>query len=171
MPDSFTLKIPCKRYVKCYLENSCGNPVNLKHLPEILDEFESKLVKKVDITKPINTFVYPETSVIIIPSDSFYRYGWKLDRDSIVSFNHLLEQRIKFIMRQYISVNHAFGYKVTDCIVSFQEKLKFPEHVWSFDSIKKDFDRHSQKSNFNFLKSVSLEIRSNFLKEMQQIVD
>jgi hypothetical protein len=164
MTDLFTINVPCKPYVKAYLENNCGTPVNLKLLPELLQEFRARLNKKPSCQISGNR--YADSVTIIIPPDWFYRYGWELNRESIKDLNKLVEHKVKFIMSQYVALNNSLGISIAICIREFQERFDFPEHVWAYESIKKDFYRNGQKSQFKMIKQLKSEIRSNFLKEM-----
>jgi hypothetical protein len=142
MANHFTISIPCKYYIKVYLENNCGVPVNLSCFPEIYYAFKSLLTKNGEPVKPICRIYEPETVTIIIPPDWFYRYGFIMNTPSTLKFLRLVEKQLKYKMRQYIEMNSITGRSVASCIRYFQDEFALPEPVWSFESIKKDFDRH-----------------------------
>ena len=164
-----TLKIPCKRYVKAYLENHCGAPVNLQHLPELMEEFRRGLSKTPCHKESRKTRIgYEEEVSIIIPENFFYRYGWEMEDDNIRDFNRLLEAQVKYLMRQYVSLNHSMGIPVASCIRSFQSKFGFEEPIWSFESIKKDFDRNGLNYGMCLVKEFKCIIDKIFLSNLSE---
>jgi hypothetical protein len=169
MSKHFLIEIPCKPYVKAYLENCCGTPVNLQHLPNLMEELRRGL-SKVPCHKDSKKITEKADKVkIIIPPNYFYRYGWELEEVFVRDFNKIIEHRVKYIMRQYISLNSSMGIPVADCIRSFQDKFGFQETIWSFDSIKKDFTRNGIKSEMNFMKEIRHEINKIFLSNLSEL--
>ena len=164
--ERFTIKIPCKPYVRVYLEINCGEPVNLKHLPILLKEFKRSLSKKPEHREKACVAVYPDTVSIIIPTDLFYRYGWEMNRENVLDFNRLVELQIKFFMRQYISVNNTLGISVANSIREFQERFGFNESIWAYESIKKDFDRNGKISELKLIKGLKGEIHKILLDNL-----
>lgn len=164
----YTIKIPCKKYVKAYLENNAGIPVNLKHLPEILGEFKNMLEKTSNPREPICLKVFTETVIIIIPPDWFYRYGYEMSKESIKNLNLIVEEKVKFLMRQYVSLNNSLGLKIAPAIREIQNKFGFPEPVWSFESIKKEFDRHGQKSKLESIIKLKEEMSETLLSNLAE---
>jgi hypothetical protein len=169
MTNHFTIKIPCKPYIKAYLENNCGTPVNLSHLPDLLDEFRRGLQRKSERREKMEQAGCREMVSIIIPPDMFYRYGWEMNRSSILDFNRKIEAKVKFLMRMYVAVNHTVGTPVANCIREFQLNYGFPEQVWSFESIKKDFDRHGHLPEKNPMKEIKSEINKILLSNLSEL--
>ena len=158
MSGHFTINIPCKSYVKVYLEINCGKPVDLKHMPVLLKEFKRSLSTKPEHRETENIAKYSADVTIIIPNDMFYRYGWEMNKENLLDFNKYVEQQIKFFMRQYISINNSVGVSVADSIREFQEKFDFTENVWSYESIKKDFDRNGRITQMKLIKELRVEV-------------
>lgn len=169
MSNHFTIKLPCKAYVKAYLENNCGIPVNLVHLPDLLDEFRRGLARKPGHRESTDLAACREIVTIIIPPDMFYRYGWEMNKENILEFNRKIEMKVKFLMRQYIAVNHSLGTPVAICIREFQDGFGFPEPVWSFDSIKKDFDRHGRLPELKITKEIKHELNKILLANLSDL--
>ena len=166
MADTFTIIIPCKKYTRVYLENNCGNPVDLRSLPQLnqlLINNLSKQVKRFEKSKVAN---YEDQISIIISSDLFYRYGWELTKYGILELNRQAEAQVKFIMRQYISMNRNLGIPVAVCIREFQDRYGFHEEIWPYESIKKDFDRHGKFVKMRFICNVKEEINNIFLENL-----
>lgn len=169
MANKFTIQLPCKSYVKAYLENNCGDPVDLDYLPDIRSYFLNNL-KKPKLrreTSPIGNYSYEVT--IKVFEDYIYRYGWELTKSSIVEINRRAEEQVKFIMRSYVSFNRSLGSPVSVCIRNFQERFGFPEHLWAYESIKKDFDRHGNYVNLRTLDNIKLEINKIFLDNLSAV--
>lgn len=142
MANQFTVTIPAKSYVKAYLENTCGVPVNLRCLPEIQSELLRALERKTTRYENKDLYHYTEEVTIVISGDNFYRYGWEMNKTQVGEFNRYVERKIKTIMRSYVAMHKMVGIPTATSIRDFQEKFNLHEQVWPFESIKKDFNRH-----------------------------
>lgn len=169
MNNHFTIKIPCKRYVKAYLENNCGTPADLHHLPYMLEELKRGLSKKPEHMENKKLADHEQFVTIIIPPDYFYRYGWEMNKENILDFNRKVEMQAKFFMRQYVLINRGLGLPVSTCIKEFQDKFGFPETIWTYDSIKKDFDRHGKISEIKTVKELKQEINNILLGNLSDL--
>ena len=169
MPNHFTIKIPCKSYAKAYLEINCGTPVDLAHLPDLLDEFRRGLARKPGHRESADLATCREMVTIIIPPDMFYRYGWEMNKENILDFNRKVEMKVKFFMRQYVSVNKSFGVPIANCIREFQDGFGFIEPVWSYESIKKDFDRHGRVPELKIIRELKIEMNKILLDNLSDL--
>jgi hypothetical protein len=169
MSNHFTIKIPCKKYVKAYLEINCGSPVNLHHLPDLLEEFRRGLARKPCHRETSELAVFRDTVTVIIPSDMFYRHGWELNKENILDFNRNVELKVKFFMRQYVAVNKSLGCPVSCCIREFQTEFGFFEPVWSYESIKKDFDRHGSVPELKIIRELRAELNKLLLDNLSEL--
>lgn len=115
----FTTDIPGKSYIREYLENLCGNPVDIRRLPDLyqtlLDCLENRCMdpKNREIPK------WNDSVKIIISSEIFYRYGYQLTKTGVMKFNRTAGAKVKFLMRQYIGMNTALGQKISSSILNF----------------------------------------------------
>jgi hypothetical protein len=169
MSKHFTIKIPCKKYVKAYLEINCGDPVDLRHLPDLMEEFRRGLDKKPCHRESVETATLRDMVTIIIPPDMFYRYGWEFNKENILDFNRNAEMKVKFFMRQYISVNKSLGSQVACCIREFQNEFGFGEQVWSYDSIKKDFDRHGSVPELKIIRELKVQLNRILMDNLSEL--
>jgi hypothetical protein len=112
---------------------------------------------------------WPETITVIIQSDVFYRHGWEMNKENILDFNRKVEQKAKYLMRQFVSVNSSLGVPVSICIREFQERFGFYEPVWSYESIKKDFDRHGSSPEMKTIKVLRVEINKILLDNLSEL--
>jgi hypothetical protein len=167
--ENFTVPVPCKSYVKAFLENNCGTPANLKHLPDLYQTFIDCLANKPMHLESKEVAKWPDTVMVIIPSDVFYRYGWELNKTNLMDFNRAAALKVKFFMRQHIGINTAMGFPVAACIRDFQERFRFNEEVWPFDSIKKDFDRNGRKTGLRTIQELRKEINEIFLGNLSDL--
>ena len=169
MANHFTTKVHCKKYVKAFLELNCGTPADLSFLPEIKSEFTRCLSKKPSHREKSEIANWPDTISIIIPHDDFYRYGWEINREKEMDFNRMVEQRVKFFMRQYVGHNHSLGIPVAVCIREFQDRFGFAEPIWPFESIKKDFDRNGKVPELKTVKELRNEINKILLDNLSDL--
>ena len=149
----FTVSVPVKLYVKRFLENNYGDPINFnRHQRE--KEFFYRMLKKPirhydtkynDDMNRFKTFVHVEIS-----ESCFYRHGWELSRTDTIAFGKHFERNAKMLMRTIIGTYISFGMPVNIAITNFQQRFKMEEEYWSFDSIQKDFLRFRSHNNINF---------------------
>jgi len=143
-----TIELPCKPYVKQFLELNYGSPIELKPDRVLFTNFLrclKKPNKRYDYKKADVPSLYSEITRIVISEDSFYRYGWELTRTDIIAFGKEIECRVKFFMRQMVS-QYSTVMNLKDSIYMFQTRFGFTEEIWSYESIKKDFYRNGPKS-------------------------
>ena len=144
----FNVTVPVKPYVKRFLENNDGDPVDFKNHPRENEMFKRMLKKScVDNDhKYVNELIKQTHSVEILISDrDFYRHGWELSKTDIVSFGKHFERQAKWLMRTVVSTYVQYGNPVDTSIMKFQTKFLMEEEYWSFDSIKKDYYRLREK--------------------------
>ena len=90
MKDQFTVRVNVKLYIKKYLQNNCGDPVDLTHLPA-LNEFFISLLSKPTTRRDLslNNKFYSKEIDIIISEDNFNRFGCKLTKTDTIKFNSI----------------------------------------------------------------------------------
>lgn len=165
----FTVQIPVKKYIKAYLENNCGSPADLSHLPDIKDMFEGCLMfPRFNRDKHIKCN-YTDSVDIYISNDHFYRYGWQLSKTDTIRFNQKCEAFIKFNSRQFILANHSMGMPVSVCIREFQSIYQFDEDSFSFQTIKKDFERHGSKITIHMIRDFRAELNNILMDNLSNL--
>lgn len=157
--EKFLVKIPCKSYVKRFIEINFGSPADLSKDKSLYNIFRSKLEKKSFRNESIfNTYAfsrYSEEISIKISRDDFYRLGWELSKTDIVSFNQILEGRAKMLMYTIVGALTSMGMPRTDSIDYFQEKYMFTEDIWPKDSIDRDCKRNLEISKNEILGNIT----------------
>jgi len=149
----FFAVIPVKSYVKRFLENNYGDPVDLSSYPN-----ENILMKRM-LTKPAFTYdsfynLRPSVSKdfvsVLISSAEYYRYGWQLSKTDTIRFNKHYEIRAKQLMRMVVGNYISFGVPIFTAIEKFQSRFHMEEEYWPYESIKKDFYRFKTSNEINF---------------------
>jgi len=168
MEEHFTIDIPCKSYIRSYLETNCGIPADLAKLPDLLTELRRCLKGKPGEMNRKIIANYPDNVKIIIPTRVFYRDGWELNKQNILEFNKYVEIRLKFLMRNFIALSIFMGLSQTEAIREFQESFGFDDQVWAFDSIKKDFYRNKEAMEVKTLKEMRTKMKKIFLTNLSQ---
>jgi len=170
MADKFFIDVKVKPYVRQYLINNCGNPVDLTHLHKFNELFK-KLLRKPLLRFESLPLPSDDCYVrIVISQDIFYRYGWEMTRTSMMQFNGEIELEIKFIMRTWIANRAGLGFSLVHCIHDFQERFNFNEDVWSYETIKKDLTRNTSSKRSddvdNFLRSMDMKMHKLFVENL-----
>lgn len=168
--NDFDIQVAVKPYVRQYLINNCGNPVDLSHLPRVQDLFRKLLRRPLlrfeSLPMPVDSCYVR----IVFSKDTFYRYGWEMTRTNMLRFNRVLEQDLKFVMRTYIGSRAALGFTIAQCIRDFQDRFNFPEEIWSYEAIKKDIMRNTEEKRrndvINFLEEMDQKIHRIFLENL-----
>lgn len=153
IPLKFNISVPVKPYVKRFLENNYGNPVDFRYHPRENEMFK-RMLKKPDYHKDHmyknELFKQTNTVEITISDRDFYRHGWELSKTDIVSFGKHFEHNAKWLMRSIVSTYISFGIPINIAIVKFQTRFELEEEFWPFDSIKKDFFRFKVNNEIDF---------------------
>ena len=140
----FNVSVPCKRYVKRFIENNYGSPVNFSKHPRENEMFRRMLIKPCyenDCKYTTELLRQTEIVEIVISDHDFYRYGWELTKTDIVSFGKHFENRAKLLMRTVVGVYINHGMPVSVAIARFQTQFHLEEDYWPFETIQKDFYR------------------------------
>jgi hypothetical protein len=173
MPDTPTINILVKPYVKRYLINNCGNPADLSKLPKVQSLFKRLLRKPLFRFESLKIPDHACYVSIQISNDTFSRYGWEMTRTGMMQFNSEIEAMIKFIMRTYITHRAALGYTVAKCVRDFQTWFDMPEDVWSWDAIYKDLYRHTDitkdREIESFLKQMDKKLNKLFVENLSAL--
>ena len=82
-----------------------------------------------------------------------------------VKFNNKIESLIKFYSRTYIAFDKSLGIPISQSIRNFQNDFDFPEDIWSYEAIKKDFDRNGQYIKFDKISVFRDNLKNIFLQQ------
>jgi hypothetical protein len=151
MTEEYTITIPCKPYVRRYLVNRFGNPVNLKADKYFYKYFQSLLERKVHRDNHRTSFkrygrlIYHEEVDIGITEDTFQRWGYDMNRKAVYDFNAFVEHDIKKQARIFILTLQSVGWKRWRAIREFQESWGFKEDEYSGEAILQDIKRNAEK--------------------------
>jgi len=142
--EKFQVKIPCKPYVRRFVELTYGCPADISKDKDLYKYFRSKIHKKTFKYEKRYQLLkkYPAEIIIKISMDDFYRYGWDFSSTDIIDINIVLEQKAKNLLYKVVGIRCSFGNSLSDSIALFQKEYGFTEDVWSFDSIYKDCQRN-----------------------------
>jgi hypothetical protein len=165
--DLFTIGIILKPYVKRYLINNFGDPVNLYcHKGNKLKKLMTDYLERKDKThdKRINYDDCNETRFVISKCD-FYRYGWEMSKSNMLKFNSNVEAELKFICRMWIMNDRALGVPLKKSIEDFQLNFGFSDQEFSYDTIRKDYQRNCEFPDFRNTQRIK-EIRNLFLQQV-----
>lgn len=185
--------IPCKPYVKQFLIQNFGEPVNfypsanpyLTFFRSCLSDPTPRYQQRMPCTncnmlaqreKPIHipkARIYQRehekmrevnksrTDIVefIVSEADFYDVGWCIKPLQVAALNACFEQNIKGFMRTSIMVDVSVTGNLAESIHRFQNNYNFPEEIWSYEAIKKDLYRHTQKNKISFEKEIYTKIQ------------
>ena len=107
--------------------------------------------KNVDYVTRVHEFNPPDVPVEFVLSDhDFYNYGWEMHPLHVRALNTTFEQSAKLFMRTCITIDTLMSGSLAASIRRFQDRYNYPEDVWSFQSIKKDIDRNTNRIEIDF---------------------
>lgn len=120
----YTIKVPCKRYIKKYL-----NTIHGEHLkPNFKDDFGDSVITKLS-SKPLVRISNSELNVYLrdlndilcikLPIDFFYRIDNKITNQHIYTLNRFFENTFKDDLYIFVNVSAAFGVQRAVAIESF----------------------------------------------------
>lgn len=165
----FKVTIPCKPYVRRYVELLYGQPADLRECQDLYKLFRNAMQKP--STRRNNQYenqslsTYSSFIEIYISQDDFYRYGWEMSLTNVVSFNKTIESTVKAFMLLSVAVYHSMGLSYHESIKRFQENFNMGEIHWPFESIKKYFYRNAPAEKFH-MKHLLLEQTDDYLQSL-----
>jgi hypothetical protein len=146
----FNVTVPVKPYVKRFLINNYGEPVNFHGHPRENEMFLRMLRRPnaiFDYKYKKEFFLHTENVFVSISENDFYKNGWELTRTDIISFGKHFEQRAKWLMRTVVGTYTCFGTPINVAVFKFQKKFSMEEEYWPYESIIKDYQRLNEKNN------------------------
>ncbi len=151
MPQKYNVQVPVKPYVKRFIENNFGSPVDFHNHPRENAMFIRMLKKPCRNQERFylsELGKYKNFVTVEITERIFYQNGWELSKTDIIAFGKHFEKNAKMLMRSIVGVYISFGIPTNTAIAKFQERFKMEEEYWPFEAIIKDFSRYK---NFNKL--------------------
>ena len=151
MKSRYVVWLPCKAYVKRYLLYRFNDPdanwpeiVNLSSDKALRFDFIDRLSREGRYEERYrNLFRYTQQVAVEISKDDFYRYGWSMSNTEVVRFGKKIEREIKSQLFLYLDSSVACGVPLSVAIRKFQQQYGFDEDSWPYDSIRREFNRHS----------------------------
>ncbi|HBB92971.1 MAG TPA: hypothetical protein DC042_14970 [Bacteroidales bacterium] len=148
-----SIEVPCKPYVKRFLVQNFGDPVNLYSIQNqyiyLFRSFLAKPCKRRDKKLAFKSTLTDSVEFMISDTD-FYHYGWEISVTDMSTLNSTFEQAAKIFMRSCISIDASISGNLAQSIRRFQDLYEYPDSVWPFDSIKKDLDRNIPSDKIDF---------------------
>ncbi|KAA6352407.1 hypothetical protein EZS27_000357 [termite gut metagenome] len=146
--ERYFVYLACKPYVKQYLINNYGdgdsnNPDAVSFFcdKELQNRFRSMLRKPNDNLRCFSLVRSHAVVPIEIRKDDFYRRGFMLPDAESALFCSFIEAKIKLLMCTYIDTHVAIGLPIASVIRNFQRQYDFPEDSWSYDTIRREYNR------------------------------
>lgn len=149
--DYYLITIPCKPYVRRFLVNTYGHPVNLKSDKHAFRYFRLLLQRKMFRNNHRTGFkrngkmIYRTEVEIILDNDTFKHYGYGMSRQAVIDFNAFFEGYIKKVGRTFIAALESSGWKRWHAIREYQDTFGFREDEYSGEAILQDLKRHPEK--------------------------
>lgn len=146
------ITIPCKPYIKNFIEKSFGVPADLSLDDNINKTFllliNRKTVrnKKRTSSPGYGSKVYRESVVIEVDEDSMPEDPNNISKKALQEFNLALESYIKTMARIFIFTCENFGMKRMEAIREFQDTFGFSNELFNEENILQDIKRNGAKT-------------------------
>jgi len=172
----YTVTVKVKPYVKKFLENKFGSPVNFPadgvshgaHYYNMLQRMLEKPSIRYDndrsgLNYAENPYLVPMQ--IQISAYLFYHYGWELSPTDQMAFNSFVEGIIKELLCYCVALNSNYCNKIVSGIRNFRELTGLTEDDYSHDTIKQYLYRAGfRKKSFS---AMSLKIKCHDSKHFE----
>jgi hypothetical protein len=101
----------------------------------------------------------PDTVEFMISDHDFYTYGWEISATDLTTLHVLFEHQAKLFMRTTIAIDTSISGCQAKSIRRFQDFYQYPDHVWPYETIKKDLDRNIPSFKMDFQHEVYVAIQ------------
>ena len=142
--------ISCKPYLRTYLTNLYGNPVDLVEDRPAYNYLIRLLTRKVHRNKKrtrskgYGNKVYKSSVEILLRPQDLLFGNPQLTSPAMIEFNLFMESQLKMISRSFIATCEMHGMEQSTAIKDFQETFGFSNDDFSYDAIKLDILRNGQ---------------------------
>lgn len=141
--NMFTIEIPCKRYVKHYLENRYGNPVRLTEKSNI-GKYFTRILEKNHTGQDHKSKDYPCLTVVVCEKIAM-KEGFTLSPSSVTAFNNFVADTFKAEAHLIIdSLVEVSGMKKAKAYQYIYDYFSMNEDVYSLECLKKNYQRYAE---------------------------
>ncbi len=152
----FTTDIHCKRYSAHFLKISYPSDNDVIDISDdkfLYPQLVARIGRPNFKNKTKLSALYCVKIKLNISTRCFYRKGWQLSNENMVSFNKLIEAQCKHFMYLYVSTMVA-KEQITakQAIINFQDEFGFTEEIWAYDSIWQEYNRKNKRYEKNRIK-------------------
>ena len=170
----FVVWLPCKPYVKQFLLHEFNDPdnewseiVNLSSDRELKSDFISLLDKNGRYDNRYSKlYRYSAMVPVEIGKDDFYRHGWTIANTEAVRFGVKIERRIKHILYLYLDTSVGMGVPLSEAIRRFQNQYGYTEDSWSYDTIRREYNRHAKHERMHVGSTIFDLIHAKIIGEL-----
>lgn len=106
------------------------------------------------------------TVAIVLPDAT--QSGWLLSATDASDLALLLERRCHAMMISYINMRLIFCSTLKECILNFQKQFGFTEDTWSYDTIRRIWNRDKSFDRYRFRSFIEKEINKIYLVQMKR---
>lgn len=161
--ENYTIKIPCKRYIKNYYTSLYGDVIK----PDFKTDFGDTILTKLS-AKPLNRLSNQDKNIFLkgltskisfrLPIDFFYRVENNITDQQIYSLNRYLENTFDSELFIFINIAAAFGVMRKDAFAAFCNRynIQMNDEITIEGLQKKESRTRAQKkSSHDFLVGLS----------------
>ncbi len=136
-------------YLAHWLHTRFGNPVSLPRGSHYRDTFVSFLGKQYYENRGrIRVEVTVNKNIVSA-------YGHTIRMDRCNRFNNILLEELDRTIYDFVNAHKDTRGSIDAAIALFQERMKFEEHIFSFDNIRQRYYRYKRELKNNFHSSVT----------------
>lgn len=148
---TLTFDLPCKPYVKHYLEHCFGAPAYLRS-DSMIGKYFFKLLENPDNRFDLNAESKHNTALCVfeIKEDVFLRKGYMLSPTNARDFNRFVEDHLKTQINQLLDLIGNFkGDQIKYAIDIVYDKFDMDETVLPYETIKQSYYRYRKRLEAN----------------------
>ncbi len=103
---------------------------------------------------------------IVVPEAT--HSGWLLTDTDASDLALILERRCHAIMIAYINMHLIFAPTLKECILDFQKKFGITEEIWSYDTIRRIYNRDNTFDRYNVKNFIFREFNKIYTVQMRR---
>lgn len=150
--------------------HDCPNTVNISPSPTLRKVLMSMIKNPTNrYDKRQHGYKYTNrtcTIQIVIPDGT--HSGWLLSPTDASDFALLLERQCHAMMITYINMHMIFCSTLKECVLKFQQQFGYDEDSWSYDTIRRIWNRDKTFDRYRFRQFVENEINNIYLVQMKR---
>lgn len=152
---SITVSIPCKPYIKHWLEVKYGCPIRLPRNCSFKAQLLSCLTKEFQPKAYYNNDLYPSSVEVAVGKNEISTFGVSVAPQMHHFLHRTIREQLELNIFIFVTSNNLSGSSIESAIKAYQTIHGFSEEIFSYDAIRSIYFRYKKNIQKEFPKTAT----------------